>query len=124
MNVSSINWYEIPVTDMTRARAFYEAVFNVELKRELVDPMDMAIFPGGRYAGGVTGCLVSGPGHVPGAGGSLVYLDAAPDLDALLERVPANGGRVVFPKTRLPNGLGFFAHIADTEGNRVGVHVR
>ena len=30
------------------------------------------------------------------------------------------GGEVVFPKTTVPN-IGVFAHIKDTEGNRIGV---
>ena len=32
------------------------------------------------------------------------------------------GGKVALPKTALPEGLGFFAHIIDSEGNRVGLH--
>jgi predicted enzyme related to lactoylglutathione lyase len=31
-------------------------------------------------------------------------------------------GQVVTPKVALPEGMGFFAHIADTEGNVVGLH--
>ena len=26
------------------------------------------------------------------------------------------------PKTEIGNGFGFFAHLVDTEGNRVGLH--
>jgi hypothetical protein len=29
---------------------------------------------------------------------------------------------VTTPKVQLPDGMGCFAHIADTEGNRVGLH--
>jgi hypothetical protein len=32
------------------------------------------------------------------------------------------GGRVVQDRTLLPEGLGAFAHIVDSEGNRVGLH--
>ncbi len=56
------------------------------------------------------------------AGGTLVYLDASPALDAALARVVAAGGQVVLPRQALPPGMGFFAHITDLDGNRVGLH--
>ena len=55
-------------------------------------------------------------------GGTLVYLDASPSLDAALERVVAHGGQVAVPRQALPPGMGFFAHIQDLDGNRVGLH--
>jgi uncharacterized protein len=51
-----------------------------------------------------------------------VYLNAAPSLDAWLARVPAAGGSIAQPKVTLPDGMGVFAHIIDSEGNRVGLH--
>ena len=54
--------------------------------------------------------------------GTLVYLDASPSLDAALDRVVAQGGRVALPRQALPPGMGFFAHIHDLDGNRVGLH--
>jgi predicted enzyme related to lactoylglutathione lyase len=36
--------------------------------------------------------------------------------------VQGAGGEIALPKTALPPGLGFFAHIIDSEGNRVGLH--
>ena len=56
------------------------------------------------------------------ANGTLVYLNAGPSLDAWLARVPAAGGSVALPKVTLPDGMGCFAHIIDSEGNRVGLH--
>lgn len=38
-------WFEIPVTDMERAKAFYRTVLEVELKDENMGPNPMAIFP-------------------------------------------------------------------------------
>jgi len=40
----------------------------------------------------------------------------------VLDRVAPAGGTVVQPKTVLPQGLGAYAHIIDTEGNRVALH--
>lgn len=32
------------------------------------------------------------------------------------------GGQVVVPHSEFGNGFGFFAHFADTEENKVGLH--
>lgn len=40
-----INWFEIPVTDMARAIAFYEQVMQISLRRETMDGVDLAVFP-------------------------------------------------------------------------------
>lgn len=40
-----INWFEIPVTDMARAIAFYEQVMQISLRRETMDGADLAVFP-------------------------------------------------------------------------------
>lgn len=45
-----------------------------------------------------------------------------PSLDAVLTRVEPAGDRVIAPKTALPPGMGFIAHLRDTEGNEVGLH--
>jgi uncharacterized protein len=62
---------------------------------------------------------------VPGAsqsGGTLVYLNAGASLDSVLARVIAAGGQIALPRQALPPGMGFFAHIIDSDGNRVGLH--
>ena len=116
------NWFEIPARDIGRAQRFYETLLNTKLRRETMGPHTMAIFPYGE--GGAGGCLMDGEGMAPAAGhsGALVYLNAAPSLDAVLGRLGAAGGRLVTPKVTLPQGMGAFAHIEDSEGNRVGLH--
>jgi uncharacterized protein len=67
--------------------------------------------------------LLCGPtAPKPSAGGTLVYLDASPSLDAALARVTQAGGKIAMPRQALPPGLGFIAHITDLDGNRVGLH--
>ena len=48
----------------------------------------------------------------------------APDVAPVLERVKANGGKVVLDKTLLDDDIGYIGIFIDTEGNRVGVHAR
>ena len=118
---NAIDWFEIPVRDIERAQAFYTALLGAPLRRETIGGHTLAVFS---YAEtGVGGCLMAGADvPEPSASGTLIYLDAGPSLDAVLARVGAAGGRITTPKVQLPGDMGCFAHIADTEGNRVGLH--
>ncbi len=117
----AITWFEIPVRDLDRAQRFYEAVLSHPMTRDTMGSEQFAMFAASET--GVKGCLNIGAEAVaPSAAGTRVYLDAAPSLDAALARVPDAGGRVVTSKVALPEGLGWFAHIADSEGNVVGLH--
>jgi uncharacterized protein len=118
---NAISWFEIPGTQLDRAQSFYEAVLNCKMRREPMGPAEGAVFP--YDSEGVGGCLIAGPtAPASGAGGTLVYLDASPSLDAALARVTKAGGRIALGRQALPPGMGFFAHITDLDGNRVGLH--
>jgi uncharacterized protein len=121
---SAINWFEIPVRDLDRAQSFYEALFGAALRREQMGPATtIAIFPYDKSVGGVGGCLfASDRGPQPSDDGAVVYLNAGPSLDKVLARVETAGGRISLARTELPAGMGCFAHISDTEGNRIGLH--
>jgi predicted enzyme related to lactoylglutathione lyase len=116
-----IDWFEIPARDLDRAQRFYETLLGAPLRREAMGPtMSLAVFGDPENS---IGCLMSGDGvPEPSASGTLVYLNAAPSLDAVLARVEAAGGRITTPKVQLPGDMGCFAHVTDTEGNRVGLH--
>ena len=117
----AVNWFEIPVRDLDRAQAFYETLLGAPLRRETIGESRLAVF--GYDEAGVGGCLIAGNGTpAPADNGTLVYLNATPSLDAALARVPHAGGRVATPKVQLPGDMGAFAHITDTEGNRIGLH--
>jgi uncharacterized protein len=120
---NAISWFEIPTTQLDAAQAFYEAVLGHPMRRETMGPSQGAVFPYDRAAEGVGGALMMGPSAPKlSSGGTLVYLDASPSLDAALARAVALGGNVVQPRTALPPGMGCFAHIIDLDGNRVGLH--
>jgi predicted enzyme related to lactoylglutathione lyase len=119
----ALDWFEIPVQDLARAQRFYETLLGTSLRREQMGESALAVFPYPESATG--GCLMAGPGTpAPSANGTLVYLNADPSLDAVLARVERAGGRVATPKVQLPGDMGVFAHVTDTEGNRVGLHAR
>ena len=117
---SALSWFEIPVADFDRALAFYRAIFEKPLDEQTFAGSRIAVFPYERP--GVGGCLDAGSQSRPSADGAIVYLDVDGRLDRTLELVPASGGRGAMPKTALPPGMGWVAHIIDSEGNRVGLH--
>ena len=119
---TAITWFEIPVRNIERAQTFYEKLLGMPLKRDQMGEETLALFSYDEKAG-IGGCLSAGKNvQDPAQHGTLVYLNAAPSLDAALSRLEAAGGRLATPKTTLPGDMGVFAHIIDTEGNRVGLH--
>ena len=118
---NALNWFEIPAADLDRATRFYESLLDKKLRREEMGGMAMGVFPHEENSG-VGGCVMAGEGCAPAEGGTIVYLDAGPLIDIVLGRVGKAGGKIALDKTALPPGMGYFAHIIDTEGNRGGVH--
>lgn len=119
---NALNWFEIPVQDTGRAKTFYEKVFDISMNRMDMAGMEMVMFPPTGDGGHVGGALVKSAMHQPSDKGCKVYLNGNPDLQTVLDRIPAAGGNVKFPKTDIGEGNGFFAFFEDSEGNTVGIH--
>jgi predicted enzyme related to lactoylglutathione lyase len=117
---NAVNWFEIPVSDMDRAKKFYETVLGYELALNSMGPMHMAWFPMEQGGTGSTGSLIKAEGYVPSETGSVVYFSVE-DIEATLAKVNENGGETVNPKTSIGE-YGFVAHFKDTEGNKVALH--
>ena len=120
MKKNVVNWFEIPVADMPRAKKFYKSLLNVELQDLPMPGMQLSSFPmvqGGEYA---TGALAQSENHVPSTNGTTVFF-ACEDVSDQLGRVESLGGKVVVPKTSIGE-YGFIAHIMDSEGNKVALH--
>ena len=115
-----LNWFEIPVTDFSRAQRFYEAVLGFKIEPFVMGAMTMGML--GTDHESVGGAIVHGEGGAPAQTGTLVYLNGGDDLAPMLARAVAAGGTVVVPKTEIGNNFGYFAHFIDTEGNKVGLH--
>lgn len=81
------------------------------------------MFPADWQKGEVGGSISSGEQAAPSTQGTTVFLNANPDLQAVLGRVEAAGGKVIMPKMAIPMGdAGYMALIIDVEGNQVGLH--
>jgi len=120
---TAVNWFYIPASDIVRAKTFYEMICGFSLEKMEGPPsMEMWAFPSDWRSGEVGGAVVGGEGAVPSATGTMVFLNANPDLQTVLDRVEGAGGKTLMPKTATGMDAGFFAMIADTEGNTVGLH--
>ncbi len=114
-----INWFDIPAYNFERAMAFYNAIYIIEMEFTEVNGYSMAFFPA---KAGIGGAIVTGEGCVPNTTGPLLYLNGGRDLNVVLGRIEAAGGRVIMPKTLINEAVGFFALFLDTEGNRLALH--
>ena len=117
---NAINWFEIPVKNIAKAKKFYEAILGVDMHVMEGMGMKTAFFPAD-MENGIGGCLMEGQGYEPSPKGSLIYLNGGENLSVPLSKVEAAGGKILLPKTAIGKN-GFMAHFTDTEGNKIGLH--
>ncbi|HNP21092.1 MAG TPA: VOC family protein [Panacibacter sp.] len=118
---NALNWFEIPATDIARAKKFYEIIFEIVMEKMEMPGMKYAMFPFNPANAKVAGGLAQSAMHNPGTTGSLIYLNANPDLQNVLDRIEAAGGKITMPKTSIGQN-GFMAVFTDTEGNLLALH--
>ena len=119
-------WFEIPVSDMDRARKFYEEVFEIKIHIEDFGKTRMGWFPFAEdpEARGASGSLVYNPDfYKPSSKGVLIYFSSA-DLALELGRVEEAGGTVLREKTLIREDIGYMGLFTDSEGNRIALHSR
>lgn len=120
-----LTWFEIPVSDIDRAKTFYETILDIEMVKR-IDGNDEAVFfpfnPNVIQAtsGRVTGVLSKSDRNSPSSNGTVVYINASPGIQTVLDKVEPAGGRIIAPKIKIP--AGFIAIIIDSEGNKIGLH--
>jgi len=107
--MSKVVHFEIPADDTSRAREFWGSLFGVQFQ-SYDGPMEYHMFGNDDQSGG---------GLMPrqeGQDGLVVYFPTE-DLDSSLKQVTELGGSVEGEKMPVP-GMGWFAKVRDTEGNR------
>jgi len=120
---NAVSWFEIPVQDMERARTFYAAILG-KPTQDVLDKgaVKMSILPLGNDKGQVGGALTHSQGSKPSMSGTLVYLNASPNIQEFIDRVQPAGGRVLVQRTDIGEDMGFFSIFSDSEGNQVALH--
>jgi len=120
-----LTWFEIPVADIDRAKTFYETILNIKMIKRNDGTHESVFFPYDpnviqATSGRVTGVLSKSERNTPSANGTLVYINASPNIHTVLDKVEQAGGKIISPKIQIPPGL--IAIIMDSEGNRIGLH--
>lgn len=109
------NHIEIPADDTKRARGFYEGLFGWTFTDTQFGDYALYATPSGEA--GVGGGLGKRGESAPMATRNYVEVDS---VDAALAKAVELGGREVEKKDEIP-GVGWWAVIADTEGNELGL---
>ena len=118
---NAIGWFDIYVSDMTRAVGFYEQVLQKQLE-SIGDPTgetQMMAFATDMGIYGAGGALVKSPHGRPGPGGTMVYFSVE-DCAQEAARVATSGGKLIRPKFSIGE-FGWVALCEDTEGNLFGL---
>jgi predicted enzyme related to lactoylglutathione lyase len=119
---NALNWFEIPVTDMARAKHFYQVAFSIHMEDMNMPGMEMSGFPMDMGSGKVSGALVKSGDHKPSTDGITIYLNANPDMSDVLQRIQSEGGQILLGKTQITPEVGYMAFFIDSEGNKIGLH--
>lgn len=120
MTNNPVNWFEIYVQDIARAKRFYESVFQLKLEKLNGTELEMWSFPMSMERFGASGALVKMEGFPSGGNSILIYFSCA-DCAIEAARVAASGGRIQREKMSIGQ-YGFIALAFDTEGNMFGLH--
>jgi predicted enzyme related to lactoylglutathione lyase len=121
MKTNPVAWFEIPVTDITRAKTFYDKVLNIEIQITDFSGVLMGFFPSAGEVPGATGSLVQYESYIPSHEGTLVYFSSE-DVQIELDRIETAGGKIMQPKTQISEEHGYMGVFEDCEGNRVALH--
>ena len=116
--VNAAVWFEIPVTDMAKAKAFYSKVLMSEFTDQNDGPNPMAIFAYQGDDDAVSGHLYPGKPAAPGTGPT-IHLTVPDSLEEGIARVEAAGGKVLSPVIEIPAGR--FVYCLDPDGNSIGI---
>lgn len=122
MSNNPVCWFEIPVTDMDRAKSFYEAIFNISISVQDFQGTLMGWFPFDAEKPGISGSLIKNEAYRPSeTHGALIYFESD-DIEAVLSKAKANGGRIWQEKQEISPEHGHMGVFIDSEGNRIALY--
>ncbi len=122
--MNKVSHFEIPFDNQQRAQKFYQDVFDWQINKfgdmdyytamtSKSDPNTMMPFEAGAINGGLLKRDSTGAEH------PLLVIDV-PNIDDHIKKVEDAGGKVIMPKLSVGDS-GFFARVADTEGNVIAI---
>jgi uncharacterized protein len=121
-NVNPVGWFDIHVSNMERAKKFYETVFNITLTDLPIEWGKQSFFPFSPESPNISGALVEKVDMTPNGNNTVLYFETG-DCTKEEKRIQEAGGRVVQPKLHIGE-FGYVSIFIDTEGNTLGLHSR
>ena len=114
--MNRITHFEFVTDDFEKTAAFYREVFGWQVQK-WEGPVDYwLVTSGDESTPGINGGLMKSGGPFSGT----VNTVEVDDIDAILAKVKARGGQIVFDKDAVP-GVGYLAYFKDNAGVIVGV---
>ena len=111
-------WFDIPVSDLSRAQDFYASVLNIKVFKEKLDNYEFCVLD---HENGNGGCLVPNASEITADKGILVYMNVDGRIKDAESKVTEKGGKILEPTHQIgPHG--FRAVVLDSEGNRIVLH--
>ncbi len=120
--MNAVGWFDIYVSDLDRATAFYQTVLATKLD-PMADPTgetQMMAFTANMSAYGAAGALTKSAHASPGVGGTTIYF-MSQDCAVEQARVEDAGGKIIRPKFSIGE-FGWVTLCQDTEGNVFGLN--
>jgi uncharacterized protein len=121
-NVNPVGWFDINVSNLERAKKFYEMVFNIKLVDLPIAWGKQSLFPFNQDSPNISGALVEKADMTPGGNNTVVYFETD-DCLAEESKIEKAGGKIIRPKMSIGE-FGFVSIFTDTEGNTLGLHSR
>ncbi len=111
-------WFDIPVADLDRSIAFYQAVLGCGVTTESMEGFSFGVF---EHDQGNGGCLVPMADQISRDGGILLYMNVHGRIRDAVEQAKAHGGEIIDDVHPIgPHG--FRSILRDSEGNRIALH--
>lgn len=121
-NLNPVCWFDIHVSNLDRAKKFYEKVLDLKLTDLPAEWGKQSTFPFEEDSPNCTGALVEQKDFEANPSNTIVYF-ASSDCITEEERVKDAGGNII--KAKMPIGeFGFISLLSDPDGNTIGLYSR
>lgn len=121
-NSNPVGWFDLYVSNMDRAKKFYETVFNLQLVDLPIEWGKQSFFPFNPESPNISGALVEKADMDDTGNNTVIYFETE-DCVTEENRIKKLGGKIVQPKMSIGE-FGFVSTFIDSEGNTIGLHSR
>jgi predicted enzyme related to lactoylglutathione lyase len=120
--IGEASWIELMTTDMPAAMAFYHEVFGWQ-PSEAMDMGEMGTYQMFNRPHGMIGGMMNKPPEMANVPPTWQIYFRVPDIPAAVERVKANGGRILNGPMEVPGG-DWIVNAMDPQGAAFSLHAR